>query len=305
MRLTSAVLLLVVTSATTSAQPATPDAQARAAIRQAEEQWNQAFLRGDVAAARVLMADNYVDVNDDGTFDTRETTLAAVGSDEKFTALSIGHLATRLYGDIAVNTGTLHMALMFRGKPSGGDFLFTDVWQRRNGTWQILASAETPTKAQQKKDKGKPKPVGPEEFKTAAEVYRGLPQASDEVTSAIVAAERTLDDAFIRKDRAPMQSLLADDYVDTWDDGFRNNKEQDIKGVLGSRDKIFELSPFGAVVFGNGELAIHVNSVHGRGHYQGLDYDENLNTLDVWHREPGGWRLVATQAVASARQPGK
>jgi hypothetical protein len=154
-------------------------------------------------------------------------------------------------------------------------------------------------------DARKPKPVTPSEFKTAADVYRGLPHASDHVSSAIVAAERTLDDAFVHKDRAPLQLLLADDFVDTWDDGVRNNKEQDIKAALGSSETISEVSRFGAVILGYGELAIYIDSQHHRGHYQGHDYDENLNTLDVWRREPNGWKVLASQTVASARQPAK
>ena len=89
MRSVSVALLLLAASGTASAQPAAPAAQIRAAVAQAEDQLNQAFLRGDVVAARALMAESYVDVNDDGTFDTRETSLAAVGTEEKSTALSI------------------------------------------------------------------------------------------------------------------------------------------------------------------------------------------------------------------------
>jgi ketosteroid isomerase-like protein len=122
-------------------------------VAEAEREWNDAYLHGDFAKLKTIMADDYMDVTDDGTFDTQTKSLRATKSGEqKFTALSVSNVTTRIYGDVAINTGTLHMELLFRGVAAGGDFLFTDIWQKRKGRWQVIASAETPTEAQQKKD---------------------------------------------------------------------------------------------------------------------------------------------------------
>jgi ketosteroid isomerase-like protein len=273
-------------------------------VGRAEREWNDAYLHGDFARLKTIMAADYMDMTDDGTFDTRAANLRSTKSGEqKFTALSVSNVTTRIYGDVAINTGVLHMELIFRDKPGGGDFLFTDVWRRRNRTWQVIASAETPTEAQQKKDEGKAKISFAADFKSAAEAYRAFRKAPAQIESAVVNAEHELSDAWIRKDKAKLESLLGEDLTDIWDDGFSKNKRQDITALLDPDDRNFESSPFGYVVRAYGDVAIHIGSEHDRGHYKGHDYDENLNELDVWRREGGGWKLIATQGVLCAKQP--
>jgi len=274
-------------------------------VAQAEREWNDAYLHGDFAKLKAIMAADYMDVTDDGTFDTRATNLRSTKSGEqKFTALSVSNLITRIYGDVAINTGVLHMELIFRGKPAGGDFLFTDVWQKRNRRWQVIASAETPTEAQQKKDAGKTKISLAADFKSAAEAYRAFRKAPPQTESTVVKAEHELNEAWIGKDKPKLQSLLGEDLTDIWDDGFSNDKQQDITAALSPDDRYFEFSPFGYVVRAYGDVAIFIGSSHNRGHYKGHDYDENLNGLDVWRREGSGWTLIASQSVTCARQPG-
>jgi len=89
------------------------------AVIQAERGWNDAYLRSDFAKLKAIMADDYMDVTDDGTFDTRTTKLKATKSGEqKFTALSVSNVTTRIYGDVAINTGAMHMELLC-GAPPG------------------------------------------------------------------------------------------------------------------------------------------------------------------------------------------
>jgi ketosteroid isomerase-like protein len=273
-------------------------------VAQAEREWNEAYVRGDFARLKAMIAADYMDMTDDGTFDTRAANLRSTKSGEqKFTALSVSNVMTRVYADVAINTGVLHMELIFRGKPAGGDFLFTDVWQKRNRRWRVIASAETPTEAQQKKDEGKAKISFAADFKSAAEAYRAFRKAPVRIEAAVVKAEQDLSDAWIRKDKAKLESLLDDDLTDIWDDGFLKNKQQDITALLDSDDRYFEFSPFGDVVRAYGDVAIHIGSEHNRGHYKGHDFEENLNELDVWRREGGAWKLIATQGVMCAKQP--
>lgn len=97
-------------------------------MARAEREWNDACLQGEFARLKAIMAAGYMDINDDGTFDTRSANLRSTKSGaQKFTALLASDVLTRVYGDVAINTGLSHLELTFRGKPGGGDFLFTDV----------------------------------------------------------------------------------------------------------------------------------------------------------------------------------
>jgi hypothetical protein len=45
----------------------------------------------------------------------------------------------RLYGDIAVVLPHYRQTALVNGVPRSGEFLITDVWVKRNGTWQVVA----------------------------------------------------------------------------------------------------------------------------------------------------------------------
>jgi hypothetical protein len=91
-------------------------------VAQAETEWNDAYLHADFAKHKAFMAADYMDMTDDGTFDTRAANIRSTKSGEqKFTALSVSNVMTRIYGDVAINTGAMHMELIFRGKTGGGD----------------------------------------------------------------------------------------------------------------------------------------------------------------------------------------
>jgi hypothetical protein len=60
----------------------------------------------------------------------------AVYDIESFTILSAD---VRLYGDVAVVLPHYRQTALVNGVPRSGEFLITDVWVRRDGTWQVVA----------------------------------------------------------------------------------------------------------------------------------------------------------------------
>lgn len=297
--------LLLVAGSTHASEAA--DSQSRAAVMKAENAWDDAFVRRDTRVVRALTADEFLEATNDGQFAARSDLVDSTRTDAlRFSAVSTSHVLTRVYGDVAINTGTLHMDLTIQGVASGGDFLFTNVWRKREGRWQVVVSAAGPTEAQQKKDdrenKGRPAFPDAASFKTAAELARGMPSAPAQITAAIIKREADVTRAYIRRDRATLQSLFSDDYTDVWG-GTWKTKAQDIRVATGGVQVTSELSSFGYVVRSYGDFAIFLGSKHNRGHYRGSAYDENANVLDVWHREGGKWVVVASQSVHCARPP--
>jgi ketosteroid isomerase-like protein len=297
-----ALLLCAARVGAQTAPPATANA-----VMLAEQRWNDAWLTRDLSKVKAIIADDYVGANDDGVFNSKQDQVdnfkGAAG--EVFKVLRVHDMKVRLYGDVAVNVGELHMELTHKGKPTGGDFLFTDVWELHNGAWRVVASAETPTKADQDKNKGKPPVVGPEEFKPAAEVFRQLPKSSPEIERQIVDAERALDVAWMHKDTASIARQIAvHDYSDIWDDGFKHDFAQDMADFK-TQNTIEFITPVSYVVREHGDIAIYLATIHQAGMYLGSHFEENLNTMDVWYRRAGVWKCVATHSVSSARQPTK
>ena len=50
----------------------------------------------------------------------------------------------RIYGDIAIVNCTLEIHALVGGSDWGGFFLFTQVWMKRDGRWQVVACHSSP-----------------------------------------------------------------------------------------------------------------------------------------------------------------
>jgi len=94
-------------------------------------------VRKDVAAANRLLADDYVFLQADGEVSNKAQNIAALG-DPAFVceSLTTDGVEVRVYGDVGVITGRALFRATFKGQEAGGEFLYTDVWVKRQGRWQ-------------------------------------------------------------------------------------------------------------------------------------------------------------------------
>jgi len=58
-------------------------------------------------------------------------------------SLITSDVEVRLYGETALVIGRASMKATFRGQNVGGEFRYTDVWVKRQGAWQNVASQAT------------------------------------------------------------------------------------------------------------------------------------------------------------------
>jgi uncharacterized protein (TIGR02246 family) len=134
------------TSATTTAATATasPAENVEQAITKLEREWAEALVKADVATLERVMADDWLMTTWDGQTQTKAQSIAEFKSGEtKLTAADMGNLKVRVFGDTAVATLSLMEKGMSKGKDSSGHFLYTDVWVKRNGKWQAVATHGT------------------------------------------------------------------------------------------------------------------------------------------------------------------
>lgn len=101
-------------------------------------------VRKDTAAADRLLADDYVFVQADGQVSSKAQNLAVL-RDPAFVcdSLTTQDVKVRVFHDVAVVTGRLIMRATYRGQDVGGEFLYTDVWVKRDGRWQTVVSQAT------------------------------------------------------------------------------------------------------------------------------------------------------------------
>jgi ketosteroid isomerase-like protein len=139
-----------------SAQPARPASRGDGSergpereVRELEDQWARAVVRGDRAFYERVLADDFTHTSHSGAFKTRAQWLAeAKGGDQAeaksgtthYEALDVDDLAVRVYGETAVVTGrTTPRGTTAKGQPMTGRYRFLRVWVKRSGRWQAMA----------------------------------------------------------------------------------------------------------------------------------------------------------------------
>jgi ketosteroid isomerase-like protein len=133
-------LLITACSRPPASPPRSPrdDEQAVAGLQRS---WLAAFEHGDIPAIEALLAPEFVNVAADGSVNTRDAELAPVRAGTvKFSKTGVEELQVRVFGDAAIATGIAAFAGTFGDRPFSGRERFTDVWIRRDGAWQVVAS---------------------------------------------------------------------------------------------------------------------------------------------------------------------
>jgi ketosteroid isomerase-like protein len=113
-------------------------------LMQLERDWSQASLNKDIAALNRIMADDWVNIDFQGRTLTKTQTIANLKSGLPATqAAGLGEMKVRVFGDSAIVTGSDTGKSTSKGKEVVEKYLWTDVFIRRNGRWQAVASQST------------------------------------------------------------------------------------------------------------------------------------------------------------------
>ena len=114
---------------------------AEAAISQLERDWASAIVKKDAAALDRLLADEF-----NGTSPTAHTFPKAIALGEvksgKYVVASmeLDEISVNVYGDVAVAFTSQNEKSQYAGKDTSGHYHFTDVWAKKDGRWQVVAS---------------------------------------------------------------------------------------------------------------------------------------------------------------------
>jgi ketosteroid isomerase-like protein len=122
-----------------SAAPAAQNDQAVAAeLELLERQWAAAIVSKDVATIERLLADDFEGTTNDQVY-TKFMALEDVkaGTHEQ---LALDDINVRVFGDTAIATMGQEEKSRHGDEVFDGRYLFTNVWVRRNGQWQAVAS---------------------------------------------------------------------------------------------------------------------------------------------------------------------
>lgn len=101
---------------------------------------------GDLDALDRLIDDRLLFLAPDGSIATKQLDLENYRSGAQIVrSARRKSLSVEAHGDeIAVSTALVELALVFRGQPVEGSFQYIRTWQKKAGTWRIIAGAVLP-----------------------------------------------------------------------------------------------------------------------------------------------------------------
>ena len=114
-------------------------------ILRLESEGREATLKNDIEANDRLLADNWVNINPDGSITTKAKLMELL-KDGSFKIMSIDNdeVMVRVFGDAAVVTGRSTTKRAGQGSEViSRQVRFTRVYARRHGKWQVVSAHNT------------------------------------------------------------------------------------------------------------------------------------------------------------------
>jgi len=128
---------------------ATPPAQSNeevvAEITKLENQWVQAIVNKDLDTLNVILADDFNGTGANGATFPKATALDEIKSGAyDVESMTLDEVSVNVYGDTAVSFTSQQEKSKYSGRDSSGHYHFTNVWVKRNGRWQAVATHGSP-----------------------------------------------------------------------------------------------------------------------------------------------------------------
>jgi ketosteroid isomerase-like protein len=113
-------------------------------LLQMERDWNQATLTKDFKTLNRIIAEDWIGVDFKGVTTTKAESIAELRAGEsRNESVELGDMTVRVYGNSAVVIGSDVEKSRYQGKDSSGKYAWMDVFVKRNGRWQAVASEST------------------------------------------------------------------------------------------------------------------------------------------------------------------
>jgi ketosteroid isomerase-like protein len=124
------------------AQPASAQSDAGAHVLALDNSWNRALETNDTKALDMLLADNFVSIDVDGSIQNKREFLASLKSTgyQAPSQAVTEQSKVDVYGNSALVLGVFRTQSKEKGKSVTRRERFLDTWVNLNGTWKCVAS---------------------------------------------------------------------------------------------------------------------------------------------------------------------
>lgn len=102
--------------------------------------WDKAIVRKDRTAIAANMAEDFRQIGGDASVEDKAAFVADLtAADFSIDPYTVEGFDVRLYGDVALLSGTIRMTGHSQGKPFASHFRYIDIYARTNGEWKIVS----------------------------------------------------------------------------------------------------------------------------------------------------------------------
>lgn len=129
---------------------------------------------------------------------------------------------------------------------------------------------------------------------TGVAAQRGLVQSDQEI---LIALERGWNDAFYKRDVKYIENLLADEFIATYDDGTRGDKQKELALAAGFNQQVESAIQDDFIVKVYRDTAVVWFTLNIVGIKQGVRSPLTLRYTDVWVFRDGRWQCVSSQST--------
>ncbi len=131
-------------AAPTPAVASSTPAEVEAAVTQLERDWVAAIVKKDADALDKLLAAEFTGTSPTAHNYTKEMAIGDLKSGTYVvTAMDLDEISVNPYGDVAVAFTSQEEKSTYGGKSISGHYHYTDVWVKKDGRWQAVASHGT------------------------------------------------------------------------------------------------------------------------------------------------------------------
>jgi ketosteroid isomerase-like protein len=121
--------------------PVVPAEDVAATINRLENEWVAAIVKKDVPVLERLLADDFNGTSPTAHTFTKRQAIADLTSGEYVVdAMDLDEISVNAYGNTAVSFTSQEEKSKYLGKDTSGHYHFTDVWIKKDGNWQVVAS---------------------------------------------------------------------------------------------------------------------------------------------------------------------
>ena len=131
-------------AAVVTAAPAVPAEDVESTVTQLEKDWVSAIEKKDTAALDRLLADDFVGTSPTSHTYTKTQAIQDI-KDARYVVgtMELDDVSVNVYGTTAVSFTSQEEKSKYEGRDTSGHYHFTDVWVKKDGRWQAVASHGT------------------------------------------------------------------------------------------------------------------------------------------------------------------